>query len=343
MTRAARLLLAIPVLLFLACQDQATNPDPGLAGDGPLFKPGGGDPPADPAIAYVVLRDEALMVMNSDGSNKTTILTVEELTDADYCYFRLSSWSPDGSSIAFEVVGPNTTDIWRVDIAVIDGVPQRTAPPVKLVSDGGYPAWSPTVVPGFGQEMIAYSRHHNELVLISTDGSTGATVYTGPIVVDPTWSPDASRIAFMHHSPQDVASQRLVAVNVADAPNATPDTLVPADAFYSFGKPDWSTGGDRIVFTTKQPCPRRGSCNMELYTDVYVYDFAIADTLMLTDVASSFLSWSPDDSLLVGASYGEIHVIDAQNGEIVDVLTNRNGSWPDWRRCEPGPGCGVGN
>jgi Tol biopolymer transport system component len=137
--------------------------------------------------------------------------------------------------------------------------------------------------------------------------------------------------------------QGLVAVNVVDGPDATPEILVPGDAFYWFGHPDWSRGGDRIVFTTQEACIKEGACNLEPYTDVYVYDFAIADTLMLTDLASRWLSWSPDDSQLVGTWDRKVHLIDAENGEEVDVLYRRDGRRPDWRRCLPGPGCGPGN
>ena len=110
-------------------------------------KPGGGGgkppddppPPADPAILFV---NNGIKVMNADGSNQTTLLSIPD--SGSSC----PNWSPCGDQIVFEA-DINGQGIFLMNS---DGGGLR-----KLVSTSfgvNDPVWSP--VPIDGKEWIAY-------------------------------------------------------------------------------------------------------------------------------------------------------------------------------------------
>lgn len=148
---------------------------------------GGGTP--NPAIAYASAGTFRLYVMDEDGSNKAMIF--------DEFHVEWPSWSPDGAHIAFTNRPPATRTLWRIDIAVVDGIVQGSNP-VQLVSDCDpicLPAWSPA------GDVIAYmtgNKYYTPSVIwtIPADGGTPTPLYTSTEgIVGFSWNSDGTEMA----------------------------------------------------------------------------------------------------------------------------------------------------
>src|SRR5438046_898469 len=91
---------------------------------------------ADPAIAYV--NNNKLMVMNTDGSNQTVIVSSTSIG--------APSWSPDAHSIVFPGIINAVNSLWIVDVAVVNGIPTGSnlhRVTINLAGTQGSPSWSP--------------------------------------------------------------------------------------------------------------------------------------------------------------------------------------------------------
>jgi Tol biopolymer transport system component len=134
--------------------------------------------------------------------------------------------------------------------------------------------------------------------------------------VDPTWSPDGNRIAFMRDHDDtgwDIYVRDLrtgVDTNLTHMPSA--DNEAPA----------WSPDGTRIAFESQRDNP---------FGEIYVMD---ADTGLnvtrVTDTAGSRGAvWSPDGKKIAYGGAGGVHVRDLETGETTD-LNNVNGTGLAW-------------
>ena len=115
-----RFFALLSIVGIFACGREVAGPTaPTLRTNQPVPPP----PPADPAIAYGSRTGKGfkvtygLGVMNADGTNQTVIAAA---TDAPH-----PAWSPDGHSILYHTT---TYGISRVDVSVVNGVPQASAP-----------------------------------------------------------------------------------------------------------------------------------------------------------------------------------------------------------------------
>lgn len=186
--------------------------------------------------------NHSIWIMDVDGSDETQ-LTSETSND------RFPAWSPDGTQIAFE--SDRDDESFNLYVMDADGSNQT-----QITDDPAYhdlrPTWSPE------EELIAFTRtEENEetgevsanLYTVGTDG-TGSTQLmeasneTGSSPIDPSWSPDGTRIAYRGSAP--AGTQR---VFVADADGSNAQALT-SDSF-SIEHPSWSPDGAYIAFSTQ--------------------------------------------------------------------------------------------
>ena len=338
MTRAGRLLLATPLMLFLACQDQVVDPNSTAAE--PLFAKGGkpgkpNDPPAadtaNPAIAYQAGTavpggfGTAIWVMDADGSNATELCDCDSAGSGCITWGGWSpTWSPDGTSIAYYVSSDNSLRAMDIELDA-DGQPIATNRRTLALGEPYHPAWSPL------GDMIAFDDWGDSVFTVPASGGERAFVVNGSV---PAWSPDATRLAFKG------SGESLLVLTFA---TGVIDTLIQPGQFLHLYDLDWSRNGDRIAFSG-------GHTGWAIDFATYVLDLTTGQYPMLTDLGR-MPTWSPDDSelLLQGKknkkkpSYDGLVVVDAITGEEIRRFGDGKMPNPDWRRCLPGPGCGPGN
>ncbi|KAA0238971.1 MAG: hypothetical protein EDM74_05370 [Armatimonadetes bacterium] len=238
---------------------------------------GGSTPPADPAIAYLVLGNKpSISVMNADGSRKTVVLQFKSQLITGI------SWSPDGTMLAFGGSFRLSDGILRqgiavLDVAVVNGTPVGSnlrvigsLPPYAKPTwalDGSYIAFgsddklygispnggAPFVVaalPDFGGGSVSFSPDGARVAYNSYDGfgyflrvlnlsdqSTYVVCPTSNDIRHIDWARNSDRIAMDPGGP---------VVQIVDAlPNSTPETIATSSWF-----PTWSPDDSRILYTT---------------------------------------------------------------------------------------------
>jgi Tol biopolymer transport system component len=209
-----------------------------------------------------------IWVMNADGSGASA-LTKLTANGADSF---TPTWSPDGSKIVFKSSGalngsdaanPNgNTNVW-----VINGDGSGAAIALTKLTKGSSfgTAWSPD-----GSKIVYSSQGALDgsdalntnstfnIWVANADGSGAAAPLTtltafGAISIQPAWSPDGGKIAFVSeraldgsNNPNTNATQNIWVMN-RDGSQATPLTKLTAAGAGSFD-PVWSPDGAKIFF-----------------------------------------------------------------------------------------------
>lgn len=309
--------MAVASLLVSAAPPDKCDPWPECKGGG-----GGEEPPADPAIAFIRKKGltAILTVMNADGTNQVDL-------DSER-YLRNPTWSPDGSSIAYLKGVP--FDLYRIDVTVVDGSVQGGEPTLLYEDILMEPAWSP-----LGDKIAFIQRIYTPSIgldrprLVQTislgDGSV-ETLYTadeGSYLHSPTWSPDATRIAFI-----DWTRTYRSYINILTIGSGEPPETVYEYGLTGISYLDWSRTPDKLAFQLWPPLD--GSESSAIYT----LDITQSNPTpqFVSGGGSRCPSWSPDDTQLVFDRQGnqaKIFTYDFATGETTELAKGRN---PDWSR-----------
>lgn len=211
----------------------------------PVYSPDGS------RIAFI--SDNEVFVMNADGTGRRQI-TATSVAEQQ------PAWSPDGSRItyassSFDVDGQTDLEIWAINA---DG--SGRTPLTSNTFPDTQPAWSPQ-----GDKIAFVSARTGEtdrnVYVMDADGSNQVSVtpnspsgcspncYQGHDD-GPAWSPDGSKIAYVHgYGPPEnpFAGGGVPNIWVMD-PNGNNKTNVSDSSSLSSTMPAWSPQGDKVAF-----------------------------------------------------------------------------------------------
>jgi Tol biopolymer transport system component len=269
-------------------------------------------PPADPAIAFVRTGPKkAVVVMNADGSNQTSIVSG--------VYALGVSWSPSGGSLAYLVDTGNGSELRRIDVTLGNGVPKGSNPLVLVPapSRSDSPAWSPL------GDRIAFAQYGvgpgGRISAVDALGGPLQTLYDAPpgnAVRDVTWSANGSRIAF-----QEIDAAGIRSIKILELATSTLSTAFVSPGPEHLDDLDWARSGvNQIAFEAYDP--------NSTVRRIYVLDLAASTIVPVIDGSSA--SWSPDNSEILFSQAGKVKAIRLVTRSVRTLATN-SAVLPDWR------------
>lgn len=188
------------------------------------------------------IHDPQVFVIGADGGMP---LQVTELSSG---FARYPSWSPDGGSIAFSDGGT----VYTVDLDTKSVLP-LTPPASGAEGLSDRPDWHPA------GGVIAYTRmtadQRYEIWKLTMGGEPTLSydqlvpVSSPNADVDPVWSPDGSKIAFVRGVQTDPNDEHLSQMDVYVMDVATESiTRITNTPEADEGGPEWSPDGSRLLF-----------------------------------------------------------------------------------------------
>jgi hypothetical protein len=246
-----------------------------------------------------------LATVNPDGTDRQVLTAGIR----DYS----TSWSPDGTQIAFDRDHEDGGGIW---IMAAEGTDQRQL----TEGEDFFPRWSPDgsqiVFSRYGDGMYSADEvtkyPTSYLWIVNVDGTGQQQLTQGKLSdVAGSWSPDGTRIAFLRSSGDGSG----IWVIRADGTTAHEVVHLP---FRLDGLPVWSPDGEQILY------PNDGGIW------VVKADGTGAHRLLESGTDPS---WSPDGSRIAYADDGDIWVAAADGTEARHVTTDPNEEiQPSWGR-----------
>ena len=186
---------------------------------------------------------------------------------------------------------------------------------------------------GLAAQFVSFSHEGNRIAYVKisdrtlrTSGTDGnhrfQLTYPPDHVLLPRWSPDDTRIAFMH---SQIGKPWKVAV--ISPQGGTIDELTAGDT--TEGDPTWSPDGTRIAFSTGIP-------GTDSQSDIRMIDMKTRQISPIPGSAHKFSPrWSPDGRYLAALDLSEFsshfYLFDFQTGKWSDWMTDPEGvGYPTW-------------
>ena len=210
-----------------------------------------------------------------------------------------SSWSPDGSEIAFVKVTPEGRDIWKVDAAG-EAMPLTEG---GMAADGASVRWSPT------EELVAFVSKAGDtkrLWTVPAQGGEPRPLATPGEVQFASWSPDGRRLA--------VAAGTLDSTDIWIVPvdGGEAGLLVAGPGVNT--QPDWSPDGSGVVFASNRPRPEDAEPSWNIW-----HVAATGGEVSLL-VAGDSPQWSHDGSDILHLWRGDIWRAPVAGNGLIDQL-----------------------
>lgn len=232
-------------------------------------------------IAFTVKHGDErhIHIMNADGTGDIDLVNCLN----GECY---PSWSPDGNKIVFE----RHEDGAAIYIVNADGSNMRrvSGPNGRDVR----PSWSPDATKIIYTHVVKPSDTdvpETEVNVMNADGTNIKTILrseNGTFNVEPRYSPDGSKIAFMRGKPG--VGQHIYVMN-SDGTNLKQITDKGAN-----GDPVWSPDGSRISFGSN----REGGGKLNVFTSKPDGSDVRQITHLLPPYEAGDTTYSPDGSLI---------------------------------------------
>ncbi len=272
----------------------------------------------------------SLYLSNKDGSTVQTLLD-SPLSAGDGVMVD-QAWSPDENFIAFNVSSrsENTVEMYILDVA--GALNDPTLEPIRfevgnIFSSVDSLSWQPVITeeivektPQSYDGLIAFTftaeDGNTEIYTIRADGSGLTNLTNDPAHdVDPFWSPDGKRIAFL----SDRAGYMQIFTMNPDGSDVFQVTRREAD--HEFGGPDpWSPDGSTLVFLEKTPDGKQ---------ILYTMQANGRNGIPLINEPGNYssVSWSPDGghiAYIVLEPVGDrdmarIHVVDVNGKDDINI------------------------
>jgi Tol biopolymer transport system component len=281
---------------------------------------------ADPAITFQ--RSDGIWVMNTNGSNCTRIRPTGSSP----------SWSPDGSSIAFLENVNGSLDVWKIQVSVLNGVPVSSNPTMvyDAPSSAREPAWSPA------GDVIAFidggvqGVFDDTLQAIDANGGVPVVLYVPPagteLLSTPTWSPDATMIAFAEIQLPEAGGAQFV--KVLDLVTSSVTTVAGPpfmSQFTSYTELEWARTQDKLALSVST---LEGSSGLIYTLNLQNGQLTLVHNAGNLPFRTPQACWSPDDSAMVFLAIPfKLKKLNPATGKVTNLNGPPSSSFlPDWRR-----------
>jgi Tol biopolymer transport system component len=208
------------------------------------------------------------------------------------------SWSPDGSTIAFDAPVPSGVSIFTVRA----GGGSPTQLPLGVGNFNGDPAYSPDSLQiSFDQDVGDAAPTVHGIFIANVDGTNAHRLTTAIATkhsfdTESQWSPDGTKIAFARVKNERQAAIFTVGIDGSGLTQLTPYKL---DAT----SPDWSPNGKTILYNTYRDSPGGKASNIYAISPSGRHPTALTHDRAGKDFfAASFRpSWAPNGKRIVFA------------------------------------------